>query len=177
MSFGQTWAPEWLHPFFNSAMPVVALAAAVAMAARGPWTHVVLGAAAGPLALIGYYATATMRGYAASSSWVLLWSVAGILFGATMGIAVWLLRGHGNRWWRALAAAVFPAVALGEAAHGLLRIADSTPAGYWWVQAGAGVATLAWAVVRFVRAPGPAAATVAATAAGAGLVFLAYGSV
>ena len=37
MSFGQTYAPEALAPLFNSATPVVALAALVALACRGGW--------------------------------------------------------------------------------------------------------------------------------------------
>lgn len=63
MSFGQTVSPESIAPLFNSAAPVVALAAAVAMAARSVWACTAMGAIAGPLAMVGYYATAALRGY------------------------------------------------------------------------------------------------------------------
>ncbi len=176
MSFGQTVAPDAIAPLFNSAAPVVAVAAAVSLAARGPWSHVTLGALAGPLVMVGYYATASLRGFGVSASWVVLWCVAGVLFGAVMGLAVWLLRGHGAAWLRPLAAAVLPSVAVGEAAHGLARISESTPVGYWWAQAAIGVAVLAWTVA--TRLTGVAATLVAcgATAAGAAAVFAAYGA-
>lgn len=137
MSFGQTFAPAGIAPIFNSAAPVVALAAGVAFAARSWWGHVVLAAAAGPLAMVGYYGTSALRGYGVSSSMVMMWCTTGVIAGAVVGLAVWALRGHGDQLrhigpMRALGAAAFPAVALGEAAHGITRISDTTPVAYWW---------------------------------------------
>lgn len=144
ISFGQTVAPEGIAPLFNSAAPVVALAAAVSLFARSWWGHALLGAAAGPLAMVGYYGTSLMRGYGVSTSMVVMWCVAGVIAGGAMGLAVWLLRGNGPRPMRGLGAAVFPTVALGEAAHGVLRIADTTPVAYWWSLGVVGVGVLGW---------------------------------
>ena len=144
ISFGQTFAPEGISPLFNSATPVVALAAAVALSARSWWAHMVLAAAAGPLAMVAYYGMSSLRGYGVSASMVVMWCVAGVIAGAAMGLAVWLIRGNGPRPMRALGAAVFPTVALGEAAHGVIRVADTTPVAYWWSLAAVGVAVLVW---------------------------------
>ncbi len=177
MSFGQTYTPGALAPFFNSATPVVALSGAVALAGRGWASHVALGALAGPLAMAGYYATATLRGFAASPSWVVLWCVAGLVAGSAMGAAAWALRGHGPWPMRGLAAAVFPAVALGEALHGLVRISTSTPVAYWWTQALVGVAVLAWLAGTRLRGARERAVAVFATAVLAPALFLIYGAV
>lgn len=152
MSFGQTFAPTGLAPLFNSAAPVVALAAALAMVARTWWAHVVLAAAAGPLAMVGYYGASMVRGYGVSTSMVMMWCTAGVVAGAAMGLAVWLLRGNGPLPMRALGAAVFPTVAVGEAAHGIMRIADTTPVAYWWSLGVVGVGVLVWLLV--TRVPG-----------------------
>lgn len=144
MSFGQTYAPSGIAPLFNSALPVVTLAAAVSLAGRRWWSATALGAAAGPLAMVGYYSTAVLRGYGASPSMVALWCVAGVAFGSAMGLAAWVLRGGPTTGWKAGAAAGYwPGIAAGEAAHGLTRIADTTPVGYWWAQLGLATAVLA----------------------------------
>ena len=177
MSYGQTYVPGALAPFFNSAAPVVALSGAVSLAGRGWASHVALGALAGPLAMVGYYATASLRGFSASPSWVMLWCVAGLVAGSAMGAAVWALRGHGPWPMRAFAAAVFPAVALGEALHGMVRISASTPVAYWWVQALVGSAVLAWFAAHRLQGTRERAVAVIATASLAPALFLVYGAV
>lgn len=175
ISFGQTVSPEVLAPLFNSAAPVVALAAAVSMAARSMWARMAMGAAAGPLAMVGYYATSALRGYGVSNSMVLMWCTAGVIAGAAMGFALWTLR-HSHSWpLRAVAAAVFPGVAIGEAAHGLLRVADTTPVAYWWSAIAVGVGVLAWlSITRLRNAPGILLAC-ATTAVFASALFFIYG--
>lgn len=175
ISLGQTFAPEGLKPLFNSAAPVVALAAAVSLVARSWWVHVLLGALAGPLAMVGYYGTSMLRGYGVSSSMVLLWCTAGVIAGAVMGYAVWLLRGNGPRPMRALAAASFPTVALGEAAHGVLFIADTTPVAYWWSQGAVGVAMLVWLLVTRVSGVWWRVLACAVTVVMAGVLLWVYG--
>ena len=176
MSFGQTYAPEALAPLFNSATPVVALAALVAMACRGGWwAHALLGASAGPLAMVGYYATTSLRGFPVGMRMVGFWVVAGVVSGLVMGVAVWLLQGHGDPVLRGAAAGAFPAVALGEAAHGLRRIADTTPSSYWWVQAAVGVAVLAWLMVARLTSWPARLAAVAVAVLGARALFAVYG--
>ena len=176
MSFGQTYAPDVLAPLFNSATPVVALAGLVAAACRGTWwTHALLGAAAGPLAMVGYYATTMLRGYPVGMRMVLFWCVAGVVSGLAMGVAVWLLRGHGDPVLRGVAAGLFPAVALGEAAHGIRRIAETTPSTYWWAQAAVGVAVLVWLSLARLRSWRARLAALAVAVLGARVLFLIYG--
>ena len=177
MSFGQTYASDAVRPLFNSAAPVVAVAGLVAFAARRWWTSALIGALAGPVLVAGYYLTAHARGFAASASYVALWSTAGVLFGAAMGLAVWTLLSPTPTPAKAIAAALWPGVAIGEAWHGLARIADSTPAGYWWTQATVGVAVLvatAWYHVPTWSGRAIAAASTIVIAAG---VFAVYGIV
>lgn len=179
MSFGQTVAPQALAPFFNSAAPVVALAAALALVARSWGAHAVLGAAAGPLAMAGYYGTSALRGFGVSTSMVVMWCTAGVISGVVMGLAVWMLRGGGAGvrfiWTlRALGAAVFPAVAIGEAAHGLIRISDTTPKAYWWALVAVGVAVFVWLGATRLREWKQLVLAGAATAVGALVLLWVY---
>lgn len=174
MSWGQTFAPEGLAPLFNSAAPVVALAAGVAWMASGWRTSVLWGALAGPLAMVGYYGMSAIRGFGVNPSMVLLWCVAGVLFGSVMGLAVWLIRSRDDAW-AGLAAGFWPGIALGEAAHGTQRIADTTPVGYWWTLAGLGVTVLAIVLVTRVSNVLPRALGIVTSAAVATVVFMVYG--
>ena len=142
MSFGQTYASDGVRPLFNSAAPVVAIAGIVALAARHAWSSALLGGLSGPTIMAGYYVTAHLRGFDSNASYIALWSTAGIAFGAAMGLATWLLRARVGPVLRAAAASLWPGIAIGEAWHGLTRIADSTPPSYWWTQAAIGSAAL-----------------------------------
>ena len=175
MSFGQTVAPEPIAPLFNSAAPVVALAAAVALAGRGALTHVIFGASAGPLAMVGYYATTHLRGFGVSLQMVAFWSVAGVVSGAAMGLTVWALRRRAAPAWRVPAAALFPGVAIGEAAHGLVRISDTTPAAYWAGLALLGAVILAWLARSFLDTTLQRVLAVAFAAAVGAALFVLYG--
>ena len=174
MSWGQTYAPDVLAPLFNSAAPVVALSAAVALAGRGTATTIALGAAAGPLAMVGYYVTAQVRGYG-MSSWMVFWSAAGIVIGALVGVAIVLMRRRPHPLATAGAVGWMPGLALGEAAHGLLRVSDTTPVAYWWTQALISVAVLVWlALTRLDTLVSRLASLAAAVLVGAAL-WVAYG--
>jgi hypothetical protein len=179
MSLGQTFAPESLHPLFNSAAPVVAVATAAALAGRRWWQAMVLAGLAGPLTMVGYYATAAVRGFGVSSSWIVFWCTVGVAVGAVMGAATWTLRGAGNRaqspTWLGLAASVWPGIAVGEAAHGIARIADSTPVGYWWSEVAVGLAVLATLCATRVRSLQGVALAVLGTATISGGLFFTYG--
>jgi len=138
----------------------------------------VLGALAGPLAIAGYYGTSFARGYGVSMSFVLLWAVAGVLFGAVMGLAVWLLRSPMRpTWLRAVAAGYWPGIAAGEAAHGIVRIPVTTSVGYWIGEAIVAIAVLAATLWRKVRGWRATLAAVAAAAAIAVALFAVYGTV
>lgn len=176
MSFGQTFSPEWLAPLFNSAAPVVAVAALVSLAGMCAKSSPALGALAGPAVLLGYYATSTLRGFATSTSWVLVWVGGGLVFGSLMGLGTWLLRGHGPMWARGLAAALWPGIAIGEAAHGLARIADTTPVGYWTAQAVIGAGVLAWLALTRVTGLLPRLIAFGATAVTAGVLYWIMGA-
>lgn len=175
MSFGQTFAAEGVAPLFNSAAPVVALAAVVALATRTRWSHLAAGAVAGPLAMVGYYATSQLRGFPVSMRMVVFWSAAGVIAGAAAGLAVWLLRGNGSGAVRAVAGGYFPGIALGEAAHGLTRIADTTPVAYWWALAAVGVILLAWTAGRHLDVSRLRVIAAAATVAVAAGLWAVYG--
>lgn len=178
MSFGQTYLPDGLSSLANSAAPVIALAAAASLGARRSWTMTLLGALAGPLAVVGYYGTSFFRGYGVSTQFVLLWAVAGVLFGSVMGLAMWLLRsGRRPMFLRAVAAGYWPGIASGEAAHGLVRIAETTSVAYWVGEAVIGVAVLMATLWRKVRGLAAAAIAVTASAAIAVILFVVYGGV
>ncbi|HSJ33552.1 MAG TPA: DUF6518 family protein [Acidimicrobiia bacterium] len=75
---------------------------------------------------------------------------------------------------RAVAAGYLTGVAVGEAAHGLARIADTTPVANWWALAAAGVVLLAWIAGRHLdgsRLRLIAAAATVVVAAGLWAVF------
>ncbi|WP_062462479.1 DUF6518 family protein [Demequina soli] len=177
ISYGQTFAPPGLHPLVNSGTPVVALAAAASLAAPRLRGAVTLGALAGPLAMAGYYGTALARGFGASAGYVVLWCTAGLVLGAAMGAATWVLRGRADApaWVAGAAAGLLPGIAIGEAAHGLTRIADTTPAAYWWTQLAAGAALLVVLTARMRGAGAERAWAGAATALAAAAVYAAYG--
>ncbi len=186
MSFGQTVAPEGLLPLFNSAAPVAAIALAAALAGRRPWQATMLGALAGPMTMVGYFATSALRGFGVSTSWLLFWCTAGVAIGAVLGGAVWALRpsgtprtrdiGRSSHVWRGLAAAAWPGIAIGEASHGIVRIADSTPVGYWWAECAVGVAVLAATCAWRARSSLSVAFAVLGTVAVAGGLFFTYGT-
>ena len=177
LSYGQTYASDALRPIFNSAAPVVAVAGIASLAAGRAWTSAALGGLAGPTLVAGYYVTAHLRGFDGSASYIALWGTAGILFGAAMGLATWLLRANVGAIWRAAAASLWPGIAIGEAWHGISRISDSTPAAYWWTQAAIGAAVLlvlaGWRVPTWTAR----ALAVAFTAAIAAGVFALYGAI
>ena len=180
MSYGQTVSPDGLAPLFNSATPVAAIAVVAALAGRRWWHFVALAAAAGPLTMAGYYGTAALRGFGVSSTWLVFWCTAGVAVGAVIGAAVWRLRsrasGPTSPVWRGLAASAWPGIALGEGAHGLLRVSDSTPVGYWWCQVALGLAVLAWLGATRVRSwAGVASAALGTLVLGVGL-YLSYGA-
>lgn len=177
MSFGQTFSPDVLAPFFNSAAPVVALAAAVSMAARSVWSHALLGAVAGPLAMIGYYATSDLRGFGVNMSYVILWSTAGVIAGAAIGWAVWTLRESRTRPFAAGAVAIFPGVAIGESAFGLIRNAATTPVVYWWTAIAVGILVLVWLSVTRLRGPSTVAVACAGTILIAAVIYVCYSAI
>lgn len=175
MSFGQTVAPHWLASLFNSAAPVVTVAALVALTGWCWRSSTILGALAGPAVLLGYYVTSTLRGFSTSPSWLLVWVGGGLVFGAVMGFAIWTLRSSGPTLLRGLAAAVWPGIAIGEALHGLVRIGDTTSPAYWIVQAALGAGVLIWLLLTRVTGVVPRLVSAGATAVLAGILYVIMG--
>ncbi|WP_062383108.1 DUF6518 family protein [Demequina iriomotensis] len=177
ISWGQTVLPESLSPLANSATPVMLLAVAASLAGWRLRGAIAMGALAGPLAMAGYYATSHLRGFGVSTSYVLLWCTAGVVVGAASGAAAWLLRQPGDRhgWLRGAAAGLLPGIVAGEALHGLVRIADTTPVAYWWTQLALGLALLAALAGVRLAGIGARVAAVATAVTVATAVFVAFG--
>jgi hypothetical protein len=179
LSFGQGLSAESIAPLFNSALPVVTLGALAALAGRELWACAALGGVVGPLAMVGYYGAATERGIGASTSSVLLWVTAGVLAGSLMGAAVWAMKQPRSaappEGLRGAAVGLWPGIALGEAAHGLLRIADTTPVTYWWAQAIAGLVVLVVLATRCLHSAYACLVSVATAVVVAGALFVVYG--
>jgi hypothetical protein len=99
-------------------------------------------AALGAIALlaldVGYYATASARGFPTSSAHIAFWIVAAVLVGPVLGIgARWLDARHPVR--RALGVAVLPTVLVLEGARSLVAVGDTTYRPYWVAQIVIGV--------------------------------------
>jgi hypothetical protein len=97
-------AGPWLTPmFFLGAL------------CRRPWAAAVVAGTTGLLELLGFFATAAVRGDAAEHGLVLFWAACALLGGPIFGVAGWM-------WWRrprglsALGGALLPATFFAEAA-------------------------------------------------------------
>ncbi|WP_131801448.1 DUF6518 family protein [Klenkia brasiliensis] len=87
--------------------------------ARSPQVAVLAGVLACTAQVPGYYLVSAARGFAASTPWVLSWTVAGLVGGAVLGLAGWAWW-SGAGWsgagrWRGAGAALLVAVWLTEA--------------------------------------------------------------
>lgn len=182
ISFGQSADAGDLDSLFNSAAPFVAAAGVAAFAARSRAWAIAFGAAAPLLMVVGYYATSSLRGFGVSTSYVTLWSAAALVAGPLMGWAVWrmrLARAHSQPGGilTPLAGAVWPGVAFGEAAHGIVRISDTTSTAYWIGLAVAGAVVLA-ITARILRfGPFAIALQVTWAALGGAALFFVYGAI
>jgi len=147
-SFGQTYRPDAIAPLFNSATSWSVVAFIAAFAARRPSRAALLGATSFAMLLVGYYATAQLRGYPVGLATVEIWIAATVIVGPILGVSA--------AWFRAaprtprdvrrrLAVLPLGAIAIGEAVYGILVISDTTPAGYWWTQLALGAAFVAFA--------------------------------
>lgn len=72
--------------------------------------------------------------------------------------------------------AAWPGIAVGEAVHGIVRIGDSTPVGYWWTQCAVGVAVLVATCLWRARQRLSVTVAVLGTVMVASGLFLTYGA-
>lgn len=146
----QTWLPAEAASLANSAGSWCAVAFALARVGRGsdpgsgPGSRRGVGRAAalGAIALValdvGYYATASARGFPTSSAHIAFWIVAAVLVGPVLGVgARWLDARHPVR--RALGVAVLPTVLALEGIRSLVEVGDTTYRPYWVAQILVGV--------------------------------------
>lgn len=101
-------------------------------------------------------------------------STAASLAGPPLGLAASWTRSS-DPWRRGAGIGVIPGVLVGEALHGLVRVADTTSPGYWTVELVLGVVVLAVAAARGRRVAVVLAA-MAVTATVAAVVFAVGGS-
>jgi hypothetical protein len=121
-SFAQTFLPDAVRPFANSASGWTLLVALVVARSR---PSLALGAVLGALSfvalLLGYSAVSTLRGFPTSEE---LFLVAAVVVGPFVGAAAGALRMSGAR--AAIAVALLAGIAIGEAAYGLLVVSATT---------------------------------------------------
>jgi hypothetical protein len=172
-SYLQGTLPDALAPLANSAAPWCAVAFAVATPARRPLVAVACAVLALLLLNLGYGLGSALRGYTYSTSTVLFWSAAAVVVGPLLGLSAhWIRRAAPSR--AAVGAGYVVGILLGESAHGVTAIADTTPAGYWLVEAALGVLALVAVAATRLRRPLPIAISAATAVLVGGALLLTY---
>jgi hypothetical protein len=106
--------PPWAS-LADAASPWLAPAFAVGVLWRRMWVAAGAGLAVCLLEILGYYTTATARGYTASQHELWFWGLCAVLAGPVLGAAGWVWR-RGPQRFRGLGAAVLASAWLAEAA-------------------------------------------------------------
>ncbi|GAA4725642.1 hypothetical protein APR04_001141 [Promicromonospora umidemergens] len=112
----------------------------------------VLGAVSFVLLVLGYMVAHQMRGFVYDP---VHYSIVGVVLGPFVGVAAAWLRATGVR--AAISTALLAGIALGECVHGLTIIRETTSPVYWTVIGIAGLALMAWTLVRRIRGALPVA--------------------
>ena len=172
-SFAQTFLPDALRPFANSASGwtlLTALAVAACRARTAP--SAVFGAASFVALVLGYQVVSTLRGFPTDET---LFLIVGLIVGPFVGIASsWL---HRDGWRALLGCGALSGIAVGEGAYGLVKVVDTTGWFYWTLIAVVGVGLLVvTSLHRVHRARGRVLAIVLVFAVGAAFL-LAYSAV
>lgn len=169
-SFAQTFLPDALRPFANSASGWTLLTAgAVAASHARTRPSAVFGAASFVALVLGYQFTSTLRGFPTSET---LFLVIGVIVGPFVGVAASWLRHAGAR--AAIGCGVLSGIALGEGAYGLIQISATTGWIYWTLVTIAGLALLVATLLRGPRTPRAGLLTVGLTALVAVSFFFSY---
>jgi hypothetical protein len=172
-SFAQTFLPDALRPFANSASGWTLLTALVIARAR---TRIALAAVLGALSFValvlGYSVASTLRGFPTSEE---LFLVAAVVVGPFVGAAASALRLSGLRG--AIAVALLAGIATGESAYGLLIVSATTGWFYWSLIGLIGVALLVWTCLRRLHSLGLRYLAVGLTATVGLAFFVSYDAV
>jgi hypothetical protein len=169
-SFLQTFLPDALRPFANSASGWTLLAAlAVASFASGTVVSAIAGAASFAALVVGYQAVSTLRGFPTDET---LFLVVGLVVGPFVGIATSWTRRNGVR--AALGGAVLCGIAVGESAYGLIVISGTTGWFYWALIGVVGLVLLGCIVARRLQATGERVLLLSLTCVVGTLFFVGY---
>ncbi|MCU1406243.1 MAG: hypothetical protein JWQ43_2546 [Glaciihabitans sp.] len=165
-SFAQTFLPDALQPFANSASGWTLLTALMVAACRArTLPFAVYGAVSFVMLVLGYQVVSGLRGFPTSET---LFLIAGILVGPFVGIAAsWLNR---DGWRAMIGCGVLAGIAIGEGVYGLTLVADTTGYLYWTVICVVGVGMLFTTAVRRLHS-WPARLTATALVALVGAAF------
>ncbi len=112
-SFGQSHLEGTLNPLVNSASAWLVVPFLVGALMRSPSSGALAGVLACSLQVVGYFVTSELRGFPASSSYVVFWMVCAIVGGPVFGAGGQLWRGGRERL-TGPASTLLPAVFLAE---------------------------------------------------------------
>ena len=169
-SFAQTFLPDALRPFANSASGWTLLTALAVAGCRARTVPSAVFGAAGFVSLVlGYQVMSTLRGFPTSET---LFLIVGLVVGPFVGAAAaWLSRG-GVR--SAVACGALAGIAIGEGAYGLLVVVATTGWFFWSLIGAAGLALLAHTVLRRLGTARPRLLAVGLVLATAVAFFFSY---
>jgi hypothetical protein len=143
-SYAQTFLPDALRSFANSASGWTLLTVLVVLACRARTApSAFLGGASFVALVLGYQMVSGLRGYPTSET---LFLIIGIIVGPFVGVAASWLRREG--WRAALGCAALSGIAVGEAIYGLALLSDTTGWVYWTLVGAIGIGLLVFTVLR-----------------------------
>lgn len=137
-SFAQTFLPETLLPFANSASGWTLLTALTVAACRARTApSAVFGAASFVALVLGYQVVSTLRGFPSNET---VFLIIGLIVGPFVGMAAsWL---HREGWRALLGCGALSGIAVGEGIYGLVRVSETTGWFYWTLIALVGLGLL-----------------------------------
>jgi hypothetical protein len=126
-SYAQTYLPDALVPFANSASGWTILTVLVVAACRaGTAPSAIFGSASFVALVLGYQVVSGLRGFPTSET---LFLIVGVIVGPFVGVAASWLRRDG--WRMVLGCGALSGIAVGEALYGLILVVASTGWFYW----------------------------------------------
>lgn len=160
-SYGQTFLPDWVSSFANSASGWTLLTVLLIFWSRTPPAiAAILGAASFVLLVLGYVWVSGLRGYPSNPYY---WGIVGIIIGPFVGVATTWLRASGLC--ASLGTAALAGLGIGEGVYGLTVVRETTSPVYWIIIILAGVALLTYQLARRIRGTGAIISMIAATTA------------